>query len=358
MGLATRGHAVTVIAPDYSSAEGFFRPGVTRTQLPDMYDEGVRVLWARMVNRQTLGDHTKRNSTRFSRQLASLSRGLDFEIVMSLPHLMPNVVAASNLAVKRNKPLVLAPLLHEDDPNWPTRQLQVHLSKASAVIALTHVEATRLRDGYGVPSERVFVSGVGVDLPPLTTRDDAGPLVVVFGRLAGSKGIRPAIETMNTVWESHPETNLVIAGAEVPGEDADSLIQMSQRPGRTRLVKNVDETTKQRLLANATCLLHLSTRESFGIVPLEAMAAATPVVARDTAINREVIGDTGGILVEADASAAIIRLIEEPELRSALGALARSRVSENNTWDRCAEVFEAAYELALTRPRAIADRKR
>jgi hypothetical protein len=135
LGLATRGHVVTVIAPDYSSAEGFFRPGVTRTQLPDMYDEGVRVLWARMVNRQTLGDHTKRNSTRFSRQLASLSRGLDFEIVMSLPHLMPNVVAASNLAVKRNKPLVLAPLLHEDDPNWPTRQLQVHLSKASAVMA-------------------------------------------------------------------------------------------------------------------------------------------------------------------------------------------------------------------------------
>lgn len=344
--MVQRGHDVMVIAPDYISAEGFFEPGVAAVNGVEQDDAGVRVVRASMRNRLKRGDHRQWAEKRFSRQLQRLSHDQDFDVVMALPHLLPNVTAAAQLARSRGIPFVMTPLLHEDDPYWPTDLLRISLQQASAVMAMTNTEARQLQASYEVPSSKVFIAGLGVDIPAIDPAPARQDMILVLGRLTASKQISEAVTAINTVWETHPGINLVIAGASVPNQDVEALITHAARPKQVEVKRDIDDQTKQSLLGSATCLLHLSRRESFGLVALEAMAAGTPIIALDTEVNREVIGSEGGLLVTDDVAGGIKQLLDSTSLAGHLRASARARAVSRFSWDRCVDVFEAAYHSA------------
>jgi glycosyltransferase involved in cell wall biosynthesis len=79
--------------------------------------------------------------------------------------------------------------------------------------------------------------------------------------------------------------------------------------------------------------------EGYGIPPVEAMAAGTPVVAsRSGAIIETVKHQQTGLLVERDnpqqTADAILALLENDSLRKTMGERARRHVLEHFTWDR------------------------
>jgi glycosyltransferase involved in cell wall biosynthesis len=86
------------------------------------------------------------------------------------------------------------------------------------------------------------------------------------------------------------------------------------------------------------CLSSILDSESFGVSAVEAMAAGLPVVATDVSGFKEVMEDgTTGIIVPAkDPQAmahAILRLIEDRQLRDLMGASGQERVTELYNWD-------------------------
>jgi phosphatidylinositol alpha-1,6-mannosyltransferase len=74
-------------------------------------------------------------------------------------------------------------------------------------------------------------------------------------------------------------------------------------------------------------------REGFGIVFLEAAACGVPQVAGESGGAAEALGDgETGVVVRrpfgaADAAAAIAPLLDDPDLRQAMGVRSRSRVT-------------------------------
>jgi glycosyltransferase involved in cell wall biosynthesis len=87
----------------------------------------------------------------------------------------------------------------------------------------------------------------------------------------------------------------------------------------------VDEQEKVRLMRSADCLVYPTRYESFGLPPLEAMAAGCPVVASNIPVVNEMIQHgVNGILVEPDDPAAlaegIVRVLTDPSLRAGLVA--------------------------------------
>lgn len=85
--------------------------------------------------------------------------------------------------------------------------------------------------------------------------------------------------------------------------------------------------------------------EPLGLVPLESMACATPVLGvREGGVRETVVDGVTGWLVSRDPQAvgdALADVQEHPEVADAMGQRGRAWVQEHWTWQRCLEVLES-----------------
>ena len=108
----------------------------------------------------------------------------------------------------------------------------------------------------------------------------------------------------------------------------------------------------EQVLEAADMFILPSYSEGMSLSLLEAMAAGIPVVASDIAGNRALVThDQSGLLVPArdvrGLSAAIVRLMEQPAIRSSLGSRARQEVQAKYSLEKMGrEHLELIQQLA------------
>jgi alpha-1,6-mannosyltransferase len=98
-------------------------------------------------------------------------------------------------------------------------------------------------------------------------------------------------------------------------------------------------------IASADALVHAGSRETFGLVILEAMACGRPVVATRAGAIPELVDESVGLLAEpesVDGMAQAIAALYERDIE-ALGAAARARVLARYTWSQALPQQLAAY---------------
>lgn len=242
----------------------------------------------------------------------------------------------------------------------PAEQLRRVLDRRAARAApcvVTHSEYTRadLADKYGVDA-RVLRLGVDLDAFQPSPRDAthvARPYVLSVGALHPLKGHELVVEAVGQVApEARPD--VVVVGDR--GENGPALDALAQRLGVALDVRSgVPFPELVALVQGAAVVACAQVREPFGLVPLEAMACARPVVAVAEGGLRETVRDgDNGLLVSRDACAmgrAIARLLEDPALCARLGAAGRADVEAHWRWDDYAGALDALLaERAAARP--------
>jgi alpha-1,6-mannosyltransferase len=98
-------------------------------------------------------------------------------------------------------------------------------------------------------------------------------------------------------------------------------------------------------LASADALVHAGTKETFGLVLLEAMACGRPVVAARASSIPEFVDDSVGVLAEpysASSMADAIAALYDRDLDE-MGATARLRVLRKFTWQKAFQAQTTAY---------------
>lgn len=167
--------------------------------------------------------------------------------------------------------------------NYAARVLYDHNTRRPDLfVANSDVVARRIRQYWNIPDDQVRVVYPPVETSAFSPDDQpTGDKYLYLGRLAGHKRVGEAVEAF-----SGRDEELVVAG---------------EGPERERLERDagdnvtflgfVDEEEKADLYSAAKALVYPPQSEDFGMVPVEAMAAGTPVLGVDEGFTRHQIED-------------------------------------------------------------------
>ncbi|MEV7191448.1 glycosyltransferase [Streptomyces sp. NPDC093510] len=213
------------------------------------------------------------------------------------------------------------------------------VTEADAVTHRRHLAAT------GTP----IVSVPNSSPPPPSTAvsDGEAPLVIAGGRLIPVKRYGVLVDAFATVAAAHPRWKLRIYGR---GPKHAALRARIDELGLSDHVFLMGATPSLATeWAKGSIAAVTSREESFGMTIVEAMQCGTPVVATDCPHGpAEIIRDgEDGLLVPSGDSAAVARgligLIEDADLRRAMGSAARRNV-ERYAPDNIARRYEELFD--------------
>jgi glycosyltransferase involved in cell wall biosynthesis len=247
---------------------------------------------------------------------------------------------------------------------WATSQ------KVDKIMTVSHaMQEDLVRHGW--PRQKISVVWNGVDPdrynPTRCKPDDVRAIrssyglqsdekmILFLGRLTWVKGVTNLIQAMPTVLAENPKAKLIILGK---GEQQNDIIEAANRLGISSRVACRFEFVpeKERILhyAAADVCIFPSTYEPFGIVSLEAMSMAKPIIvgAQGVVGFREQVVPSGpdqnGVHVNgADASDiawGINETLRDPDRAKAWGQNGRKRVLSYFTWEEAAKQTIQIYE--------------
>jgi starch synthase len=294
--------------------------------------------------------------------------------VASLLHGIPHVVTAHSLEPLRP---------------WKAEQLgggyrlsswieSTAFAGAAKVIAVSDgMRRDILRSYPSLDETKVEVVYNGIDLKKWTpNHDDAivralgvdptRPSVVFVGRITRQKGLPYLLRAAALL---PPEVQIVLcAGApdtpEILEEVRGGVAALQKvRDGVLWIDRLLGQSELRAVLTSATTFVCPSIYEPLGIVNLEAMACAIPVVGTATGGIPEVVDDgvTGRLVpIEqahdgtgtpldadqfvSDLAAALIEVVTDPKAATAMGAAGRARAEERFSWERIANRTKEIYE--------------
>jgi glycosyltransferase involved in cell wall biosynthesis len=175
-------------------------------------------------------------------------------------------------------------------------------------------------------------------------------VIVGVGNLARHKKPHALVEAVAQLQEPRPRVEWIAASvddtyqAEVQAAADAAGVQFVIRPAAT------DEVLVDAL-NRARAVVYTPRLEPFGLVPLEANACATPVIGIAEGGVRETVADgVNGILInslETDLTAAIKRILDDPDWAEQLGREGRRQVEKHWTQEAANDRLEAALQAAV-----------
>jgi len=258
------------------------------------------------------------------------------------------------------------------------------VEQADAVIAVSAAMAEDILSTYpAVSPAKVKVVHNGIDTGEFAPTSDTSvlerlgvdvtvPYVLFVGRVTRQKGIAYLLEAAKS-FDRRAQVVCCAGAADTPEIEREVRAQVAelerQRPGVVWIDQMLARAELVQLMSHATVFVCPSIYEPFGLINIEAMSCAAPVVASAVGGVPEIVvdGETGLLVPyepSGDAfgtpanpggfSAAIAERVNvflaAPELARQYGEAGRRRALAEFTWAAVAAKTVAVYEQALGEP--------
>ena len=200
---------------------------------------------------------------------------------------------------------------------------------------------------------RVIPNGIDLnryqqDAQPFPEYLDGKINVLFVGRMEKRKGLKYLLMAYSRLKWQFPNLRLLVVGPGTP--DKDSFRVLGEHSLRdVEFVGGVSQDDLVRYYKTADIFCSPATgRESFGIVLLEAMASGTPIVASrlkgfQTVLEEGMQGLMAPPKDDVALADALRQMIQDPTMRSAMGAFGERRAYEFR-WERVAGLVLDYYE--------------
>jgi glycosyltransferase involved in cell wall biosynthesis len=199
---------------------------------------------------------------------------------------------------------------------------------------------------------------------PLIAQAKRDPIVLFVGRLEKRKGILDLFEAIPKVLDQFPQAQFWFAGKD--NSEGDGFIENQQLTypdyfqkkyrayaDRVQFLGYVADSKLELLYQICDLFVAPSLYESFGLIFLEAMNHARPVIGCQVGGPTEIITDgETGLLVPPQSSdvlaEAIITLLGDPSRRREMGLAGRQRLMDQFSYLKMAEHYAAFYRQLLS----------
>lgn len=232
-----------------------------------------------------------------------------------------------------------------------TQRFEARMCRAAQIVAVTSSEDGRaLQELAPDASIRLLPNGVDLDRFAPASQPRARDTIVFSGKMSYHANVAAAFrlldQIMPRVWQQHPSAQLWIVGSAPPR----ALLRRAADP-RVTVTGYVPQITPY--LQQATVAVS-PLRYGVGVQNkvLEAMATAAPVVVdRQCLAAVEAQPDCDLLAADDDDSfaAAIVRLLDEQELRQRIGNAGRTYVEQHHRWSQSAITLIDSYQQAMAR---------
>ena len=217
------------------------------------------------------------------------------------------------------------------------RAVQWALNRADTCVAISTDIADRTKKHFRVDGS-IDVIPLGIRKPEFksATRQELGmdperKYIVTVGRLVRRKDYPTLIRALKELDRS--DTDLVMIG---DGPQQANLAELAKELGmadRVHFRGFVSNELKYQLLSNSDLFVLASLHEGFGVVYLEAMFCGLPIIAANTGgqvdiLKAGVTGDLISIGQVPEMTAAIGKLMDDPELRGRIGRDNKARAEQ------------------------------
>lgn len=237
---------------------------------------------------------------------------------------------------------------------------RVALESADRVVAVSHQSKGEILDNFDIAPERVAVIHNGIDLetwkhsPASATRHNygiEGDYILFVGRTCRQKGMVHLLEAMKGI-DSSVRLVCCTSAPDTPEIEAEIAAKVKETPRCLWINSLLREEQYIELYSNCAVFACPSVYEPFGIINLEAMACARPVVASAVGGIPEVVlpGKTGLLVPPADPAAlaeAINAILRDRDMARTMGLAGRRRAQEYFSWTSIAAKTRMMYEELL-----------
>lgn len=296
---------------------------------------------------------------------AAINRFL-FKLMVRKFH--PDVVHETYYASNRTAPkdakvvLTVHDMIHERFSNNFSKSDHTSRDKALAVARADHVicisEQTKrdLVEILGVDPLKISVVYHGFtltsqDVPVIVSDASRRPFLFYVGSRSGYKNFEGLLKAYAASPILKNTFDLIcFGGGDFTNKEKTLIQQLGISTDRVSQVSGNDALLARYYKA-ATVFVYPSLYEGFGIPPLEAMSFDCPVVCSNVSSIPEVVGNAAEMFDPENPdsiSAAIERVINNPQLRENLIRLGRERI-KLFSWERCAQETLDVYLKVLRR---------
>jgi len=317
---------------------------------------------------ESLGNTLEFPTILFYRELRRVVAG--FDIVHLHGVWNPAITLAAHVCRSRKKSYVLTPMGMLRTIALQRRGLKKYLyrrvldqhtiASAGAVIAFTRLEANEASDsGLGGPLQ-VIPNGMDIavveniesgrfieNFPVLRNK----VIVLFLGRLHWSKNLPLQFEAMQSVLRKRPDAMWVLVGPD-DGEWANLRKQVQDQglEGRVLWTGLLSQAQCLQALKDSHVALLTSRHEGHSMAMNEALAIGVPIVLTDSVGFDHVRSSGTGLVVAekpSDISAAVLRILNEPELARNMRRAGPALVQEHYTWATVARQHVDLYQQVL-----------
>ena len=206
--------------------------------------------------------------------------------------------------------------------------------KANKVLSLSTYMQGRIKSIYGRDS-RIIRPGVDTSFFSVDKVQKSGNYVLSVGALWPFKGHQTAIRAISLLPVKYRPKLVIVADREYPGYRTKLISKANSLAVEMEIIQSISDEELRNCYRDARAVLCCQHREPYGLVPLEAMACGTPVIALDEGgFVDNVVHNSNGFLFGGSpetASEYLLELLLNPLRAKTISEAGISFIGEHRT---------------------------